>query len=189
LLLTNGDKMKTDFSGFLSEYEKFLNKDEELQRRIKLSDSFTDRDVFFGGPCCLPGSGPYPRASIAYDPTNWAKAKGYSKSILDGKELIEIEVPDAFYCVIKLSKGKFEVKKEKAKDPCLAFSMPFKLFKEMVLGKHKIIWALSDKSVRIKSCKQGISLSDWTTILEILVGVQDLAEMNPEMWRFWETCG
>ena len=180
------EEMKWD--EFLEEYETFLNRDEELQRRIKLCDDFESREVFFGGPCCLPGSGPYPRASIAYDPTNWATAKGYKRSMLEERELVELEVPDAFHCVIQLKEGKFQIVKRKAKDPCLSCTIPLPLFKETMLGRHKIIWVLCDKSVCVKLCEQQmqIALSDWTTILEVLVCALDLAEMTPRMWEFWE---
>lgn len=181
-----GNDERINWDGFLREYEAFLRKDQELHRRIELCDDFELRDVFFGGHPCLPGSGPYPRASIAYDPTDWAGAKGYKKCMLDGRELVELDVPDAFHCVVQLKKGEFEISRKKAKDPCLFCRIPLELFREMILGKHKVIWVLCDKSVEVKTCKQRIALSDWTTILEILVCAMDLAEMNPSMWEFWE---
>jgi hypothetical protein len=179
-------KIQINWDNFLKEYEAFLNKDEELQRRIKLFDDFELRDVFFGGRPCLPGPGPYPRASIAYDPTHWADAKGYNKCMLDGRDLIELNILNAFKCVIQLKEGKFQIVKRKAEDPCLSCRIPIKLFREMILGKHKVIWVLCDKSVQIKTSQKQLGLSDWTTILEILVCAMDLAEMNPKMWRFWE---
>jgi hypothetical protein len=179
--------IKKDWDLFLDEYEVFLNKDEELQRRINLRDDFESRDVFFGGHPCLPGPGPYPRASIAYDPTNWENAKGFKRCMLDGRELVELEVPDAFQCIIQLNEGKFQIARKKAEDPCLSCRIPLALFKAMILGRHKIIWVLCDKSVQVETCKQRMALSDWTTILEILACAGDLAEMNPKIWEFWES--
>jgi hypothetical protein len=177
---------RINWDDFLREYEAFLRRDQELQRRIRLGDNFELRDVFFGGHPCLPGSGPYPRASIGYDPTNWAGAKGYKQCMLDGRELVELEVPDAFYCVIQLKEGEFSIARKKAKDPCLSCRIPLNLFREMVLGKHKVVWVLCDKSVQVKTCTHRIALSDWTTILEVLVCAIDLTEMNPKIWKFWE---
>lgn len=176
--------MEAKWSGFLRSYEKFLNADKELERRIALKDAFDTRDVFFGGHPCLPGSGPYPRASIAYDPTRWAAAEGYKECALPGQELVELEVLGAFHVTIALGKAKFKVSEGPAKKPLLSCRMPLELFRDMVLARHKVIWALCQKSAVVRVGDAKLGLSDWTTVLEVLACFTDMAEMDPEVWKF-----
>ena len=61
--------------------------------------------------------------------------------------------------------------------------MPNDLWRETVQGKHKIIWALSDKRVTVKN-ESGISMSDWLTILEVLATSQEVLEFEPKLWEY-----
>ena len=167
---TNRDK-------FLQSWENFLNDDHELKGRI------VPFKGFFGGPSPTPGPGPYSRPTPAYDPTGWANAKGYSAPKVDGRDLIELALtPGGFICTISLRKGKFGISKRSAKKPFLSVKMPNDLWRETVQGKHKIIWALSDKRVTVKN-ESGISMSDWLTILEVLATSQELLEFEPKLWE------
>ena len=177
---------KRDWADFIKKLEKFLNVDEELRRRINLRDDFENRDVFFGGHPCLPGPGPYTRASIAYDPTNWAGSKGYKSSVLDGKALIKLEIRDSFVFLIQLKNGKFKIVKKCSETPYISCKMPLNIFKNMIQGKNKIIWILCNKEVKVEIKPNKLGLSDWTTLLIIFACMGDMIEMNPDMWKFWE---
>ncbi len=180
-----GMQVESQWMDFIAKYEGFLNADQELGRRIRLKDAFDTRDVFFGGHPCLPGSGPYPRASIAYDPSDWASKKGYKECALDGREVIELQIEGAFHATVSLEAGIFKVKATPAKDACLSCAMPLELFKNMVLTKHKVIWALCQKTAKVRTGSLQLGLSDWTTVLEVLACLTDMAEMNPDVWAFW----
>lgn len=160
---------------FVEKYTNYLNNDDELQRRLK------PFRTFLGGPCPYPGAGPFPPPNLAMDPTGWSRTRGYSASILDGKELIEITVPDHFTMCIGLNKGNFYARFRKGSKPCLKVEMPLDLFKELLLGYHRVIWALSDKRNKIEYISS-LALSDWTTIFEVLTCAQELCESDPEVW-------
>lgn len=162
---------------FWTELETYLNNDQELKRR------FEPFRTFCGGPCPYPGPGPYPPPNLAFDPTGWSKARGYPSSILKGKDVIEIEVEGKGVYTIHVSKeGTFKVERRSAENPVLQVALPISLFKELVLGRYRVIWALSDPRARVKHM-DGISLSDWVTVLEIFACMQELVERRPDLWR------
>jgi len=165
---------------FLKRLQDYLNRDESIKRRLK---PFT---TFCGGPTPYPGPGPYPPPNLAMDPTGWSKAKGYSVSKLPGREAIEIEVLDRFIFTISIDKsGNFVVEMRKAFNPCLSVKMPIDVFKDMVLGRERVVYALADKRNDIKY-DGDIGLSDWITIFGILGKMQELVESDPHIWKLIE---
>jgi hypothetical protein len=169
---------------FLKVWEDLLNKDEELKYRIK------PFRTFMGGPLPYIGPGPYPRPIPTHDPTGWTKAKGYSKPALDGKELIELNVSKLFTCTIELKNGKFTIREGQASTrPILRVQMPPQVFKDMILTKQRVIWALADPRNNVECMWPEIGWSDWVTVLEILVIGQELVERNPAMWDAIENIG
>lgn len=165
---------------FYEAYEKFLNEDPELKRRLR------PYPTFCGGPTPYPGPGPYPPPNIAMDPTGWSKAKGYPTTILKGRELVEFIVPNAFRFTVSLREdGTFYVAERPATKPCLRVEMPLDLFKDMVLGRERVIYALADERNKVEY-EDGIGLSDWITIFEVIGAMQELVESDPEMWRLIE---
>ncbi len=171
---------------FLKSYCDFLNKDAELERRVNHRDSFELRDAFFGGHPCLPGFGPYDRATIAYDPSDWASKTGYRESQLAGEDLVDLKVGNEFHITIKLTEDKkFEIHEGDSKRPILACEMTLEVFKWMALGKHKTVWAICHESSKAKQGTKVLGLTDWTTVLEVLGCFVDHAEMNAEIWDFW----
>lgn len=64
--------------------------------------------------------------------------------------------------------------------------MPLDTFKDMILTKQRVIWALADPRNKVECIWPGVSYSDWITILELLVIGQELVERNPAMWDLIE---
>ncbi|MFQ5820921.1 MAG: hypothetical protein ACE5I5_13095 [Candidatus Heimdallarchaeota archaeon] len=170
---------KEKFSIFVKRWTEFLNEDEELSRRIKPFRTFC------GGPCQYPGPGPYPSPCVAFDPTGWSKAEGYASSVLDGKELVELNVPGVSKYVINLKEGKFQIQERETKECCLGVKIPMELLKEIILGRYSLLWVLADERVDV-TYMPGLSLSDWTTIFEVLITAQELVETDPELWDIVE---
>jgi len=165
---------------FAKRLEQFLNGDDGFKRRLK------PFPVFMGGPVPYPGPGPYPPPNLAYDPFGWSKAKGYKTSILPGRELVELDVPNLFVLTVGLRKDLyFYVELRKAEKPCLRVEMPFEVFKDMALGKEKVIWSLADERNKVEY-EEGIGLSDWITILGVIGKIQELMEFDPELRELLE---
>lgn len=165
---------------FLKRLEEALNRDEVLRRRLA---PFT---TFCGGPTPYPGPGPYPPPNIAMDPTGWSKAKGYNRTRLLGRDIVEVEVPNITTFTIKVREDRtFVVEPRRAEKPCLRVSMPLEVFKAMVLGKERVIYALADKRNEVQY-EGDVGLSDWITIFGVLGKMQELVESDPQMWDLVE---
>ncbi|MEM1891486.1 MAG: hypothetical protein QW105_01125 [Nitrososphaerota archaeon] len=169
-----------DFNRFIERYKALLNNDPELKRRL------TPYSTFCGGPLPYPGPGPYTPPNIALDPSGWSKARGYPKTILLGKELVTLKIKGVAALTVKLTEdGVFDVEAREGHAPILSVEMPPELFKRMVLGKERVIYALAHPD-NIVSFKDGIAFSDWITIFEVIGMLQELVESDPEMWRLIE---
>jgi hypothetical protein len=172
---------KGNIASFFEQWDKLLKKDEELKSRLKPWRTFA------GGPTSYIGPGPYPRPIPTHDPTCWTKAKGYSKPALDGKDLIELSVPEMFRYTFELREGKFTIRKgAAAQRPVLKVEMPLDTFKEVILTKQRVVWGLADPRNKVECMWPEIGWSDWITVLEILVIGQELVERDPAMWDLIE---
>jgi len=168
------------FSQLIRKYQAFLNDDPELKRRL------TPYSTFCGGPTPYPSAGPYPPPNVAMDPTGWTKAKGYPKSILLGKDLITFKIKGSFTFTISLDRnGMFHVEPRNGMDPVLSVEMSPELFKDMVLGKERVVYSLANPQNSV-SYKDGIAFSDWITIFEVISVLQELIESDPELWQLIE---
>jgi hypothetical protein len=81
---------------------------------------------------------------------------------------------------VSLSEGKFSVKNDSWTDPHLTVELSKELFKKTILGRHRWVWVLGMDDVTITFSRQ-LPHSDWVTILEILVAMQELVEFDPEL--------
>lgn len=166
---------------FFERWSELLNKDEELGRRLK------PWRTFLGGPTPYIGPGPYPRPIPTHDPTGWTKAKGYPKSVLEGKEAIELIVPNLCQYTFAIKDGKYIVREGKASGrPILRVEMPLDTFKDVILTKQRVVWGLADPRNKIECMWPEIAYSDWITVLEMLVVGQEVVERDPTMWDFIE---
>ncbi|MEM2397602.1 MAG: hypothetical protein QW552_05665 [Ignisphaera sp.] len=165
---------------FLKRLEESLNKDETLRRRLKPITTFS------GGPTPYPGPGPYPPPNLAMDPTGWSRARGYPTSKLLNRDIVELEIHNYFVFTVHVNEDKtFTVEPRRAINPCLKVSMPFDVFKDMALGKERVIYALADKRNEVHY-DPTVALSDWITIFGVIGKIQELAESDPEVWDLLE---
>jgi hypothetical protein len=172
---------KGDVARFFEQWVELLEKDEEMKSRQKPWRTFA------GGPTSYVGPGPYLPPVPTHDPSGWTKAKGYSKPALEGKELMELGVPEMFKYTFELKEGKYIVREGAATvRPVLRVEMPLDTFKDMVLTKQRVVWALADPRNKVECMWPEIGWSDWITVLEILVIGQELVEREPAMWDLIE---
>ncbi|MEM1779345.1 MAG: hypothetical protein QXU96_08325 [Ignisphaera sp.] len=120
------------------------------------------------------------------NPTGWSKAKGYPVTKLLNRDIIEFEVPNYFVFTVHITEDRtLIVEPRRAVNPCLKVSMPLEVFKDMALGKERVIYALADKRNDIQY-DPTIALSDWITIFGVIEKIQELAESEPEVWDLLE---
>jgi len=159
--------MKSSFEEFMEEWIKYLNNDPALQWRIK-QPFFYSGDWPFG-----PGTGPL-------------REERMQELDVEGKELVELTVPEGPYTyTIELREGKFRLKQDKAKKPLLSWTVPLALLKDTLTKgmefSNRLVYILLDER-----CKLSFNTSEWskpngTTVFEVLVCAQELAEKNTGM--------
>lgn len=161
--------------------EQYLNNDIELKRRLKGFKAFS------GAP-----DGHYHRARQEGISAVARAVRCYpfgGQSQLGDGELIGIKILDnetADHLVVNLSERAFSVSITPFSKPVLALTLPKELFIKTILGRHRWLWTMGMDKVQL-SHADDLPHSDWVTILEILVTMQELIEFHPELWQKVET--
>lgn len=166
------DNLLVDFNIKL---ESYLNSDQELQRRLKGFKTFS------GIP-----DGHYKRARQEGDQAIVRAVRCYpfgGKSLLKDCEIIGIHIKngdEAAKLVVSLHRGKFSVKNANWANPHLTLELSKELFKKAVLGRYRWLWLIGIDEVKIQYSTR-LPHSDWITIFEILVAMQELVEFDPKL--------
>ena len=162
---------------FNQRFEDYLNSDQELQRRLEGFKTF----------CGVP-DGHYHRARQGGVKTIARAVKCYpfgGESLLKDCEVIAIRITDDTAienCVVTLKDGVFSVGNDSKEKPHLALELSKTLFSRTLLGRHRWLWVMGMDEVKVNYSTE-LPHSDWVTILEILVAMQELAEFDSEMWK------
>jgi hypothetical protein len=167
--------MNLALTEFTQKLETYLNNDEELRRRLNGFKTFSGipdghylRARQEGASACVRAVRCYPFGGT---------------SLLVSSALIGLGIHDDSETVrfaVSLSEGKFSVKNDSWTDPHLTVELSKELFKKTILGRHRWVWVLGMDDVTITFSPQ-LPHSDWVTILEILVAMQELVEFDPEL--------
>ena len=166
------DNLLVDFNIKL---ESYLNADQELQRRLKGFKTFS------GIP-----DGHYKRARQEGDQAIVRSVRCYAfggESLLKDCEIIGIHIRNSdeeTKFVISLHRGKFSVKSANWVNPHLTLELSKELFKKAVLGRYRWLWLIGMDEVKVQYSTE-LPHSDWITIFEILVVMQELVEFDPEL--------
>jgi len=160
---------------FIKQYEAYLNGDAELQRRLIGFKNFSG----------LP-DGHYTRARSQGDSAQVRAVRCYpfgGESLLADCDVISITVKDEQEetgIVVTVSDTAFSVASGSAENPRLGLVLSKELFKRTVLGRYRWMWVIGMDEVGV-TYAEGLPHSDWVTILEILVAMQELIEFDPEL--------
>ncbi len=162
----------------IQEWEKALNEDGEINRRVKPFRGFC------GGKPPKPGPGPYEPANVAVDPGNWAEAEGYSKPKIDEfEQIVQLTVSGKGTYTIEYSDEEWSIEEGEAEgEPVLDVEMPFQVLKDLVTSRERVVWALSEPENEV-SYKEGVAFSDWSTVFMVFVVAQEMIERNPDLWE------
>ncbi len=165
---------------FTEKFEQYLNADPELGRRL---EGFK---FFSGTP-----DGHYKRARQEGASAIARAVKCYpfgGESLLEDCELIGIRISDAKESntfTISLNDRKFSIANRKWKNPHLTIELDKELFKKTLLGRYRWLWVLGMDEVKLAHSTE-LPHSDWVTLLEVLVAMQELLEFDKELWEMVE---
>ena len=162
---------------FTENLEQYLNRDAELKRRL---EGFK---FFSGKP-----NGHYKRAREEGNAAIAKAVKCYpfgGKSELRDCELLglclsDVEGDNTF--TISLNNRTFSIENRPWESPHLSITLNKALFKKTVLGRYRWLWVIGMDEVEISHSNE-LPHSDWVTILEVLVAMQELVEFDKELWE------
>jgi hypothetical protein len=89
-------------------------------------------------------------------------------SSVEGRIPIQIEVEGLSPYKIGIKGGKFKIQKGSDRKPLLAWKLPVVLFKEVMLGKQRLIYAMLDPRGTLSFDKPNFSHWNGATIIEML---------------------
>lgn len=160
---------------YTAKLERYLNADPELGRRLQGFKTFS------GTP-----DGHYRRAREAGKPALARAVRCYpfgGKSQLQGRDLIAFHLEDAGVRLrIGLSEGVFRVEQGEAPEACLRLRLSRELFKRALLGRYRWLWLFGLDGVAVSHAPD-LPHSDWVTLLEVLVAMQEVLELDPDLLR------
>lgn len=167
--------MENVLSDFVQKYEAYLKADEELERRLQGFKTFS------GMP-----NGHYTRAREEGAQATARAVRCYpfgGESKLKDCEVVGLHLKDDAVdtrFAVCLEDGEFTVKSGSWNNPHLTLQLSKELFKKAVLGRHRWLWVIGMDDVAV-TYAENLPHSDWVTIFEILVAMQELVEFNSDL--------
>ena len=89
-------------------------------------------------------------------------------SSVEGRTAIQIEVEGQSSYTVEIEKGKFKIQKGSEKKPLLTWKLPVVLFKDVMLGEQRLIYALLDPRGTLSFDTPNFSHWNGATIIEML---------------------
>lgn len=126
------------------------------------------------------------QAALRQDDVLNKRNKHIQSSIKDGSAVVELTIQDKAVFTVSLKAGEFQLQEGKAKTPLLSWSLPGKLFKEVLLGKERILYALLDKGCTLSFNSSQFTHWNGITALGVILVAQEMMRKNPEMKRIAE---
>ena len=107
-------------------------------------------------------------------------------SSLEGRTAIQLEVEGQPSYVVDVNGGKFKVHQGSATRPLLSWKLPVSLFKDVMMGKHRLIYSLLDPQGSL--CFDTPHFTHWNgaTIIEMLYLACEMGVKNPEVSKLAE---
>ena len=164
----------------MSEYciqlETFLNADQELKRRLAGFKTFSGTPDRHYHRAREQGISAVARAVKCY-PFG-------GKSLLGDGNMIGISILDGgkrSTIVIGKENRAFSVSTGEVDNVHLKLELAADLFWRTVLGRYRWLYVFAMDGVKV-DCASHLPHSDWVTLLEMLVAMQELVEFEPNLW-------
>ena len=89
-------------------------------------------------------------------------------SDLEGRAAIKLELEGQPSYIVGVNSGKFKVRQGSSKSPLLNWKLPVSLFKDVMLGKHRLIYSLLDSRGTLSFDTPHFTHWNGATIIEML---------------------
>ena len=107
-------------------------------------------------------------------------------SIEEGKAVVEIDIRGRGVFTIILKEKRFYLREGKITQPLLSLSVPLSLFKEMLVGKERILYALLDKECALSFDTPHFTHWNGTTALAVILAAQEVVKKVPKVKKMVE---
>jgi len=110
-------------------------------------------------------------------------------STLEGKTAIQLEVEKQPAYVVEVQGGKFIVHQGSAKMPLLKWRLSLDLFRDIMLGKYRLVYGLLDPRGEVSFDTAHFTHWNGASIIEMLLLAQELAVKEGEATRLIRELG
>ena len=110
-------------------------------------------------------------------------------SSVEGRIAIQIEVDGESSYKIEIKGGKFKIQKGSDKTPLLTWKLPIGLFKDVMLGKQRVIYALLDPRGKLSFDTPNFTHWNGATIIEILFLASEMGQKESNISKLVEDLG
>jgi hypothetical protein len=105
---------------------------------------------------------------------------------IEGRTVIQIEVEGKPSYIIDVKGGKFKVHQSSVTSPLLNWKLPVSLFKDVMLGRHRLIYSLLDPKGTLSFDAPNFTHWNGATIIEMLYLACEMGVMNSEVSKLVE---
>jgi hypothetical protein len=112
--------------------------------------------------------------------------KHLQSTITDGRAVVELCVQGKAVFTVSLKGGHFQLRSGKADSPLLSWSVPIALFKEVLLGKERILYALLDRTCTLTFDSPAFTHWNGITALGVILAAQEMVRNNAALKRLVE---
>jgi hypothetical protein len=120
------------------------------------------------------------------DPVLRERTAHFKSTLAEEKALVELEVEGNSILTVERKGQKFQIREGKASMPLLSWRVPLSIFKEVLLGKERILYALMDKGCRLSFDTPHFTHWNGVTALEIILSACEMVKRSPEMKKIAE---
>jgi hypothetical protein len=110
-------------------------------------------------------------------------------SSVEGRIAIQIEVDGESSYKIEIKGGKFKIQKGSDKKPLLTWKLPIGLFKDVMLGKQRVIYALLDPRGKLSFDTPDFIHWNGATIIEMLFLASEMGQKESNISKLVEGLG
>ena len=110
-------------------------------------------------------------------------------SSLKGRTAIQLEVEGQPAYIVDVNDGKFKVRKGTAANPLISWKLPVSLFKDVMLGKQRLIYGLLDLRGTLSFDTPNFTHWNGATIIEMLFLASEMCVKNSEVAALAEDLG
>jgi hypothetical protein len=107
-------------------------------------------------------------------------------SDLEGRAAIQLELEGQPSYIVDVNSGKFKVRQGSSKSPLLNWKLPVSLFKDVMLGKQRLIYSLLDPKGTLSFDTPHFTHWNGATIIEMLYLACEMSAGGSEISKLVE---